>query len=382
MIRVRHALSLALLLAACGGSQDTKPTTPEVGTEHETTSTAEPVGSGQPTDPKPAEPPPAPKKLTTEELVKAHDACYASWLAKDEKAMAACYGPDSTEEMVDSGMPSTRGAEQSLEHSRVLWKAFPDVSGGTTANIASGNNLVHLGILTGTNTGEMMGQKASGKKMGIAFAEVIEMTDDGKHGAVRLYLDHGTMAGQLGWSKQKVRAFMDKPAGAPAVAIGTDSEAEQKNVAAVTAGFEAFNKKDWKGLEAAYAADAVLSDQTMPADVKGAKKISKALQEIGKAFSDGKSSPGKIWGAGDYVVAETTFTGTNDGQWKAMGIKKKTGKPVTLRSVHVFRMEGGKVKEHWLFGNGMAMAMQLGLMQPPGHAGDKPAGDKPMEKKQ
>jgi hypothetical protein len=66
---------------------------------------------------------------------------------------------------------------------------------------------------------------------------------------------------------------------------------------------------------------------------------------------------------------------------KSMGLKKKTGKPVTLRHLHVFKLAGGKVKEHWIFGNGMAMAMQLGMLGPPaGAAGEKPA-DKPEEKK-
>ena len=59
--------------------------------------------------------------------------------------------------------------------------------------------------------------------------------------------------------------------------------------------------------------------------------------------------------------------------------KKKTGKTATLHHANVFKLEGGKVKEHWIFGDGMAMAKQLELTPPPGQA--KPAGEKAAEGK-
>ena len=380
MIRAR-GLSIAILLAAaCGGSQDTKPVNPNEGMAEQTPPT-EPTEPTQPTEPaKPTEPPaPPPKKLTTEELVKAHDACFAAFLAKDEKKMTDCYTADATAEMVDSGMPAAKGQAANVQEDRALWTGFPDIAGGTVANIASGNTLAHIAVITGTNTGEFAGQKPSGKKMGMMALEMVELSDDGKHQNVRLYVDQATMAGHLGWHKNKVRAFMDAPKGEPKVAIGTDSETERKNVQTITDGFAAFNKKDWKALEAIFADDAVLADQNAPADVKGKKNVMKQYKEFHTAFPDVNVAVGKIWGAGDYVVVEDTFSGTNNGASKALGIKKKTGKPVTTHSAHVFKLEGGKVKEHWHFGNGMALAMQLGLMAPPGQKGAEKPGAEPAK---
>jgi hypothetical protein len=45
----------------------------------------------------------------------------------------------------------------------------------------------------------------------------------------------------------------------------------------------------------------------------------------------------------------------------AMGLKKASNKPVSVRYLDITRWVGGKLKEEWLFYDGMAMARQLGL---------------------
>ncbi len=380
MIRVRH-LSLVLLICGCGGS-DKGTTTPNEVATTEQTAPAEPVEPPATPAETPAQPPPPPpKKLTTEELIKAHDACFAAFVAKDEKKYTDCYTAESTDELVDSGMPVAKGAQQALESAKQFWNAFPDLSGAIAMNLGNGNSLAVVAVVTGTNTAEMMGHPATNKKFGQYALEIIDMTDDGRHGNVRLYVDLATMAAQIGHIKQKSRPVAKKPDGEPKVAIATDSETERKNVKTVTDGIEAWNKRDWKAVEASYTKDVVFSDQMMPADAKGAKNAVKALQAYAKGFSDGKVKVDKIWGAGDYVVAEQTFTGTNDGVLPAMGVKKKTGKPVTIRFATVLRLEGDKVKEEGLFANGMAIAMQLGLMSHDHDKGAEKPEKKPGEKK-
>ena len=46
-----------------------------------------------------------------------------------------------------------------------------------------------------------------------------------------------------------------------------------------------------------------------------------------------------------------------------MGIKKPTGKAVSVRYLDITRWENGKIKEEWLFYDGMAIAGQLGLLK-------------------
>ena len=81
------------------------------------------------------------------------------------------------------------------------------------------------------------------------------------------------------------------------------------------------------------------------------------------AFPDAKVATTSVWGAGDYVVVAGRFEGTNSGPFAAMGVKKATGKPVAVRFVEITKWQGGKVKEDWLFYDGMAFAGQLGLLK-------------------
>jgi predicted ester cyclase len=78
-----------------------------------------------------------------------------------------------------------------------------------------------------------------------------------------------------------------------------------------------------------------------------------------------KITPTSVWGAGDYVVATGKIAGTNDGDMKAMKLKK-TGKKVDMSWLEIDRFKDGKLAEGWLFYDGMAFANQLGLVPPPG----------------
>jgi predicted ester cyclase len=46
-----------------------------------------------------------------------------------------------------------------------------------------------------------------------------------------------------------------------------------------------------------------------------------------------------------------------------MGLKKPTGKAVSARYLDISRWENGKLKEEWLFYDGMAITRQLGLVK-------------------
>ncbi|HEV8245699.1 MAG TPA: ester cyclase, partial [Polyangiaceae bacterium] len=93
---------------------------------------------------------------------------------------------------------------------------------------------------------------------------------------------------------------------------------------------------------------------------------------------DVKLTVDKSWAAGDYLVSEGTFSGTNDGDIPSMKVKK-TGKKVSARFLEVDKIQGGKFKNQWIFDNGMAFAMQLGLVPPPGAKPDA-KGAKPDAK--
>ncbi len=345
-MRLINGILLAAL-AACGGSG--KP---------------EPKRTPKAVD-KPKPKPAPPKKLTLEERLAVHEGCFKAWVGEDEKLFDRCYTDESTEEDVDSGEDPREGIDEIRAGTRPFWDGFT-MAGDTLLTLASGDEVITVNRLTGTHDGPYMEVAASGKKFGLLYAEVQTIDDKGRVAKVRVYFDNGTMLGQLGMTKAKVRPA-EVAAGGEAprpVITGQDAETEEANANTVKGGFELFNKRDWKGLVALYAADAVVADQLRPADAKGAKGIDKLLKELTKAFPDAHEEVGTMWSAGDYVIAATTFTGTNKAAAPGMGITKATKKPVKLQTLHVLRLADGKVAEQWIFGNGVALATQLGLVPP------------------
>jgi predicted ester cyclase len=119
--------------------------------------------------------------------------------------------------------------------------------------------------------------------------------------------------------------------------------------------------------------DVVLSELAAPADRVGKKEVMKGWKETWKGMSDAKIQHTSIWAAGDYVVATGSFSGTNDGPLPSAKVWTKTGKPVNVQCLEISKIEGGKIKKHWTFSNGLAFAAQLGLLPPEKKAKPTPA---------
>jgi steroid delta-isomerase-like uncharacterized protein len=363
-MRITRAAVLVVVAACGGGGSQTKETVEQ------------PVVQEPP--PK-KEPPPPPKPLTLEEKVAFHDGCFADFVAEAPDFFERCYTESSSDELVDTGDPPAVGIEAIKAASKPFWDGFA-LEGQILLNVASENSLFTVAILRGTNDADFMGMPASNKTFGQLVAEVQSLDDKGRHGAVRTYVDMATFMAHLGGAKKgtKFRPVAEL-GGEPMTVIAEGSEAETANLAFVRSGFELFAKHDAKAMTALYAPDAVISQQMAPADVKGAKAITKMFKEFYKAFPDAELEVTSSWAAGEFVVAEATLTGTNKAAAKGMGIKKATKKPVTLHTAHVFRIVDGKVAQHWEFANGLAMAIQLGLVKPPPKPEPKEPAEEPAD---
>lgn len=62
---------------------------------------------------------------------------------------------------------------------------------------------------------------------------------------------------------------------------------------------------------------------------------------------------------GDKVVVRARFMGTHNGEFNGI---PATGKSVDLPFIIIYRFEGGKIAEHWLEANHLALLTQLGVM--------------------
>jgi steroid delta-isomerase-like uncharacterized protein len=66
---------------------------------------------------------------------------------------------------------------------------------------------------------------------------------------------------------------------------------------------------------------------------------------------------------GDRVATRIVVRGTH--QNEMMGIPA-TGKEVTIKAINIFRIDQGKIAEHWVNSDSLGMLVQLGVVPPPG----------------
>jgi predicted ester cyclase len=290
---------------------------------------------------KPAE---APKpEWTADQSAQKYKDCWDQFNRKDWAAFRGCYGGAIQVDAVDSGRPAVSGLDAAVKDAQDFAAAFPDVAGAPQLVLASKSTVAGLSVVTGTHGGPLPGPGGkpiapTNKKIGYIMGLVVDLAD----GAVvneRQYADNTTMMAQLGVIKAPSRPVM-AAGGAPTVVVSTGSDAERANVETFRANMAAFNAHDQNTLAAL--------------NVSG-------LVQLFKGFPDAMLAAASMWGAGDYVVTEGTFSGTNKGAVPMMGIKKPTGKAAKVRFLEITKIEGGKIKEDWLVFDSMAFAQQLGL---------------------
>jgi predicted ester cyclase len=311
---------------------------------------------------KPAE---APKpEWTADQSAQKYKDCWDQFNRKDWAAFRSCYGSGITVEAVDSGRPVVSGLDAAIKDAQDFAAAFPDVMGSVQLVLASKDTAAGLAVVTGTHGGPLPGPggkpiAATNKKIGYVMGLVVDLAD----GAVvreRQYADNTTLLAQIGAIKAPTRPVMAGTAAGPTVVVSTGSDTERANVETFRANVAAFNAHDTKALAAMNAPDGVFHDYTQPKDTDSAGNIA-AISPFFKGFPDAALDATSMWGAGDYVVTEGTFSGTNKGAMPAMGIKKATGKSVKVRFVEITKIEAGKIKEDWLVFDSLAFGTQLGL---------------------
>lgn len=339
-------------------------------------------------DPEPPAPPP---ELTTEEAVKMYQDCWAAFNAKDFAKFAPCYADDSVSEEIDQGVPAVSGKDIIEKKLKPLVAAFPDLVGEPQLILARDNTVVGIFRIQGTHQGGLpmpdgRTLPATQKRVSYLMGHQVDFSE-GKAKREHVYYDARTLLGQLGLVPGPMRKPKEQAAGAKEqgtaprpVVVASASEGETKNLEVFRRYVEAVNSHDAKKTEPFLADDVVFSDLAAPADLVGKKELQRGLTEMWKSMSDLRIEPKNAWAAGDYVVATSTLSGTNDGPMPSMKLKK-TGKKVSLNALEIALLKEGKIKRHWVFSNGMAFAAQLGLIPDP-KAAPAPAAASPKAKDQ
>lgn len=374
-LRFMMGLSAAALVA-CGAAEDQvvkestptpAPTSgPTLALPTSATPTPPPAASGS------AAPEAPPPKLDLSQAVGTFLAgSVVAWSSKDPKRHTALYTPDGV-----IGIPGAKGWEEvkapEMEASLSgYFAAFPDLKVTYTRVLGKGNVAAAEWVFTGTNEGELMGQKPTKKKTGYRALSLLTFAPDGKVKRESSYFDMGTMMGQLGLGPKgaPVRAAEAAPTSPPELFLAKESDDAAEAVARnwLMAGV----KGDTKALLALATDDIVVSNQYMPTDTKGKKALEKEMAEGSKAFVDQKTEIAVCVPAGGWVACEYTWTAT----WKgpAMGMKP-TGKTGTVHSAELIQVKDGKVARTFAFANGAEFASTFGISDgaPPADA-KKPA---------
>lgn len=330
-------------------------------------------------------PAPEPAKPSMLDQQKAHMAAnMAAWQAHDSKKLAALYSDD-----VAFGYPSmegwreTKGRADLEKNMGEFFAAFSDAKITTMRGMHVGDVMILEWVLNGTHSGDFMGMKPTGKRLGYRGVSVLWFGDKGVK-REHMYFDHITFMAQLGAAPKGMtgRPVMEVPAEhKPEWVVAANNEAEKKNTELVTTFYAAWEKKDAKAFLDLMADDAQHVDYSRPADPpKGKDAAKKEFETFTKAFPDVKMTKKNVWAAGDYVVIESDMTGTFKG---ALGPMKPTNKTGTIHGLDVMQTRDGKMAQGWSYGSGAEFAGAFGLMpkeapKAPGAAKPPAPGGKPV----
>ena len=137
-----------------------------------------------------------------------------------------------------------------------------------------------------------------------------------------------------------------------------------KNVEAVHAEHEGFNRRDWDAIERLIADDCVFVDGT-GVEHKGPEAFAQNYAKTwADAFSDGEVTEAKYYDGGDTVVAEFVGRGTNDGALAGM---PATNRRVAIPFCEIYHFNSsGKIVGGHAYLDTYGMLVQLGHVEAPG----------------
>jgi predicted ester cyclase len=132
---------------------------------------------------------------------------------------------------------------------------------------------------------------------------------------------------------------------------------------------EIFNRKDLHTAEEILADDYIEHaiapfGQSEPGRVHGPEATKETAKWLVAQYPDLHMTIEALIADGDTVAVRVLSEGTNLG--KLNGVIPPTGKRFKARQSHWFRVEDGRLVEHWATREDLPAMLQLGVVQPPG----------------
>lgn len=123
------------------------------------------------------------------------------------------------------------------------------------------------------------------------------------------------------------------------------------------------NKRQFDQMEVIFKSDYRENNSTVSGFGKGTDGYIKFLRHLFAAFPDDKVTIDEILAEGNIVAYRATESGTHQAEF--LGIPA-TGKHATWTEIQFFRIEDGKVAEHWIDIDIFSWFQQLGILPPMG----------------
>lgn len=138
----------------------------------------------------------------------------------------------------------------------------------------------------------------------------------------------------------------------------------QDNKQLVRDHFNRVNSGDFAGAATHFAEDFV--NHAATPEAQGRRGFEMILNKVKGAFPDMKYTLDDIFADGDRVAVRVTCTGTQRGPMTFTRLAMApTGKPVKFEQLHILRISEGKIVEHWMCQDSIALFRQLGVQIAP-----------------
>ncbi|HCO03032.1 MAG TPA: ester cyclase [Actinobacteria bacterium] len=127
---------------------------------------------------------------------------------------------------------------------------------------------------------------------------------------------------------------------------------------------EAWNSQDLGALDELFSPNfdnSATAVPGMPGGLAGAKMAHRSSME---SFPDRQVFVDALIAGGDKVTVRGHFTGTNQGGLAWLGIPANNN-AIDVNYISIYRLEDGKVAEHWAINDVMTLMTQLGAMPAP-----------------
>lgn len=122
------------------------------------------------------------------------------------------------------------------------------------------------------------------------------------------------------------------------------------------------NRGDMDAFDEFFGPDFIEHEELPPGTPAGREGVKAATAIMRTAFPDLKITIADMVAEGDKVAVRLTWSGTQDGEFMGM---PPTGKSFSMNVMDIFRIEDGKIAEHWGVSDSMAMMTQLEMLPAP-----------------